>query len=447
VVQTSSGRVRGRIRGDVAAFLGVPYAEPPTGERRLRLPEPCSAAPGVLDAAAFGPAAPQPPSRLGAVLDPMGLPGQDENCLNLNVWTTARPGAVPVRPVLVWLHGGGYLAGAGSQPWFDGTRLAREHGLVVITLNYRLGALGFLYLPGGEGEEPVANLGIHDQLSALRWVRDNVAAFGGDPGQVTLAGQSAGGQSVLAILHRHDPADPLYRRAVIQSAPLGLRPLVPAEALDRTGLVLEELGIADGGYARLRDVPTASLIAAQSAVERRLARPFQLGPAFQLVADGFLPGQLLTPRASSIEVTFTATENEADAFTVPDPRVQAMERPDIESALRALLDDPASAYAEHAHRHPALAPPQIASDLVTRHFFHQDMRLLAAHLRARGCRVRTHRFTWHPGNSPLRAAHCIELPFEFGNVDSWRDSPLLRGASEDALAEQTGAVQRQLALW
>jgi para-nitrobenzyl esterase len=249
---------------------------------------------------------------------------------------------------------------------------------------------------------------------------------------------------VLALLHQHDPAQPLYRRAVIQSAPLGLRPLTPADALGRTDMVLEELGLPGRAYARLRDAPAASLVAAQAAVERRVARPFQLGPAFQLVADGFLPGQLLAPPAGGLEVTLTATENEADAFTMPDPRVQAMGRVDIEAALRPLLDDPASSYAEHARRHPGLTPPQIASDLVTRYFFHRDLGPLTVHLRSRGCTVATRRFTWHPDGGLLRAAHCIELPFEFGNVGSWRDSLLLRGASEEVLAEQVRVVQRVL---
>lgn len=169
VVQTSSGQVRGRVRDDVAAYLGIPYAQPPTGRHRFRLPEPFPASAGILDGTRFGRAAPQPPSRLEATLGPMGLPSQDEDCLNLNVWTTARPGAAASRPVLVWLHGGGFLAGAGSQPWFDGIRLARERGLVVVTLNYRLGMPGFGYLPGTGDEKSIANLGIHDQAAALRW--------------------------------------------------------------------------------------------------------------------------------------------------------------------------------------------------------------------------------------------------------------------------------------
>lgn len=175
IVETTTGRVRGKD----GTFRGIPYAT----AKRFEAPQPPMPWTGVRDALEAGPAAPQPASRLEHALGPMPLP-QSEDCLTLNVFTPSTSGS---RPVLVWIHGGGFSSGSGGQVWYTGARLAREADAVVVTLNYRLGALGFLAL---DGVPP--NLGIADQLAALEWVRDNIAAFGGNPAEVTLGGQSAG---------------------------------------------------------------------------------------------------------------------------------------------------------------------------------------------------------------------------------------------------------------
>jgi para-nitrobenzyl esterase len=212
VVVTRSGRVRGRSEGKVSAFLGIPYAAPPTGSRRWAAPEPAEPWSGTRDALAFGPAAPQHDGPIG--LWAHGPAGRtDEDCLSLNVWTPGGEG--DRKPVMVWLHGGGWAVGLSGSALYGGAALAAAADAVVITINYRLGTLGWLNHPSLG-----ANWGLLDMAAALRWVRDNAVAFGGDPDAVTLWGQSAGAGSVLHLLCS-PLGEGLFSRAIVQSPPLG----------------------------------------------------------------------------------------------------------------------------------------------------------------------------------------------------------------------------------
>ena len=208
VVKLKDGAVRGRAGSGVAAFLGVPYAAPPFGANRMLPPQPVPAWTGERDATSFGPTVPKGdyPPQYQPLFPEVVIPGED--CLNLNVWTPD-PGAAGL-PVLVWIHGGSFMNGSGSVGAYDGTAFARD-GVVCVTINYRLAAEGFLYL--GDG---IANLGLLDQLAALRWVQENIAAFGGDPGRVTVAGESAGAMSVTTLLSMPLSAG-LFGRAIAQS--------------------------------------------------------------------------------------------------------------------------------------------------------------------------------------------------------------------------------------
>ena len=193
VVRTKAGELRGAYENGIAVFRGVPYAAAPVGELRFAPPQPAPAWQGVRDATQDGPIPPQGRSRLAHVMGDFERP-QSEDCLTLNIWTPAADSKK--RPVLVWIHGGAFASGAGSLPWYSGERFAANGDVVVVSINYRLGALGFLCLPGVSD----GNLGLLDQVAALRFVRDNIAAFGGDPDNVTVVGQSAGAASIAILM-------------------------------------------------------------------------------------------------------------------------------------------------------------------------------------------------------------------------------------------------------
>jgi para-nitrobenzyl esterase len=252
VVTTSDGAVRGAAAGTVNEFLGLPYAAPPTGNLRWRAPQPAAAWTGVRDATTFGPSCPQAPS-------PFAPPGPfSEDCLYLNVYTpTLRSGSD--RPVLVWIHGGGLVQDGARN--YDGSKLAAT-GTVVVTINYRLGALGFLAHPALASRPGGAagNYGLMDQQAALRWVQRNIARFGGDPGNVTIAGQSAGGLSVLAQMVSPG-ARGLFARAIVQSGTFALnqQPLATAETAGQT--FATAVGCPDQTAACLRNVPVSDLVA------------------------------------------------------------------------------------------------------------------------------------------------------------------------------------------
>jgi para-nitrobenzyl esterase len=250
VIEVQGGRVRGVHRHDHWSFSGIPYAASPAGTARFRPPAPPRPWTGLRPADRFGPVAPQAPSLIDVSLG--GKPeGQSEDCLHLNIWTPALDGAR--RPVMVWIHGGSFVGGSGSGGLYRGGTLARDGDVVVVTLNYRLGLLGFLAHPvlasdgqswlDGEAWSGFGNWGLADQVAALRWVRDHVAEFGGDPGNVTIFGESAGGVSVLA--HLVSPASAgLFHRAILQSC--SAVSMLELPTLDDAGAIGQELAAAAG---------------------------------------------------------------------------------------------------------------------------------------------------------------------------------------------------------
>jgi para-nitrobenzyl esterase len=259
VVETAAGKVRGsEVDDGIIAWRGIPYAAPPTGPSRLRPPQPAGPWSGVRDATSYGAPSLQPPleiqSRFGvAALGPK-LPPSAEDCLYVNV---TAPANARRRPVLVWVHGGGYQIGSGTDMVADGRRFVRSHGLVVVTFNYRLGALGFLAV---DGEQPTGASGLHDQLAALRWVRENIASFGGDPEQVSVYGLSAGAKSV-ANLMASPLARGLFARAASSSG--GEYVATPSQASAVARRFFRELG---AGPERIREVSADEILAAQRAI-------------------------------------------------------------------------------------------------------------------------------------------------------------------------------------
>ena len=265
-VQTRQGALGGQVEDGIHVFRGVPFAQPPVGELRWRRPQPPEPWVGVKDASEFGPISVQPPRpAAGPFAGIMGHSEErtSEDCLYLNVWTPGLDDAR--RPVMVWIHGGGLSSGSGSSPAYNGAPLAGRGDVVVITINYRLGALGFLPDPVlAEQDGPEGNFGFHDMLAALRWVRDEVAAFGGDPSNVTIFGESAGGIAV-GILLASPLAEGLFQHAIMQSGAADR-----IHTRDAVGEMLpyfyRELGLEQPSPDQLRQLSVEEVLQAQSAL-------------------------------------------------------------------------------------------------------------------------------------------------------------------------------------
>ena len=306
-MRTRSGLVTGTATAQpgVRAYLGIPYAAPPVGDLRWRAPRPPAAWRGVRAADRFAPSCMQPgPAAFGPWTMEFLLRGPvSEDCLYLNVWTGVAPGAAARtmrRPVLVFIHGGAFTGGSGDVPVYDGARLAGQ-GLVVVTINYRLGVLGFLAHPELTAESPEhasGNYGLLDQVAALRWVRDDIAAFGGDPARVTIAGQSAGAMSVF-LLTASPRARGLSHRAVIESGPGGLaalgmassRSVVAARAdAEREGVTFARAQGA-GTVAELRALPASAFVAPAAGGGRRLGPVIDGAFLLEDPADVFAAGR------------------------------------------------------------------------------------------------------------------------------------------------------------
>ncbi len=263
LVETLNGPVRGCDDGRVTAWKGMRYAAPPVGDLRWRAPEPPERWTAVADATQFDPVCPQP-------VDPripieLGAP-QGEDCLTLNVWASSDTAAGDRKPVMVWIHGGAYILGAASQPLYDGRVLAGGGDVVVVTVNYRLGALGFLDLSEFDGPRRRfdSNLGLRDVLAALRWVRDNIAAFGGDPDRVTLFGESAGA-GIITTLLTSPAAGRLFSGAIAQSSPAtSVYDVSRAHRITRR--VLDKLGLSPSEIHRLPEAPVEAIVDAATDV-------------------------------------------------------------------------------------------------------------------------------------------------------------------------------------
>ncbi len=258
-VTTVAGRVLGETIPNGVAFRGIPFAEPPTGAWRFRPPQPCVPWDGVRGCTVFGPICPQVHhAETGGVLAALGrLEPTDEDCLFLNVWTPAVDHGL--RPTMVWIHGGAYVTGSGSSELYDGASFARD-GVVMVSLNYRLHAFGFLYLDElFDGAQGTGNLGILDQIAALEWVRDNIAEFGGDPDNVTIFGESAGGMSVGTLMGT-PAASGLFRRAIAQSgaAQHNISRSAAGRVTERVGDLLD---VAPGDWDALRAVDVKRFVA------------------------------------------------------------------------------------------------------------------------------------------------------------------------------------------
>ncbi|HET7821746.1 MAG TPA: carboxylesterase family protein [Ornithinibacter sp.] len=438
---TPAGSVRGSIEAGVAVFRGVPYAQPPVGALRLAAPRPAPGWSGVREALAFGP----PPPQGGHFGMAARSPGPtDDDWLTVNVWSPEPdPGAG--LPVMVWIQGGGYEIGMSGLPEYDGGRLAREGRVVVVTLNYRVGAEGFALVEGAP-----ANRGLLDQVAALEWVRDSISAFGGDPTRVTVFGQSAGGGSVAALLAMPRAAG-LFRRAVVQSMPGTF--FSPELATDVATACAAELGLRPT-VADLSSATPQQLSAAGDAVsttmEQRTSRwglPAHRRIPFSPVVDGEVlavtPWQALAAGAGrDVELLAGHTRDEQRLFTVITGLLGQVGDEQAETALEvfALGPDGARRYRE---AYPDAGPEELHELVHSDWLFRMPSLQLAEAQAAGGGRVHAYELTWAaPGmGGAFGACHGLDVPLVLGTLDRGQPAMLI-GDPPSAEAEAVSAGMR-----
>ena len=443
IVEIVAGRLSGRHEGDAIAFQGIPYATAP----RFAPPGQIPGWTGLRDAGVPGPAAPQP-GRPAALFTHGELPGTAEECLGLNVFAPDLDGR---RPVFVWLHGGGFAIGHAAASIYSGVRLAADAGAVIVTVNYRLGSLGWLGHPGltAGPDAPSANWGLLDQIAALEWVQENIAAFGGDPSRVTLAGQSAGALSAMDLLVAPKAAG-LFRRAVIQSPPMGDVAQAPAVAI-RWSQALSALAGGTGEFdpSHLRELAAERIVALHEDLLEQPAFRGTRGGALPTVDAGSLPASPVeVPGAGrDVDVLIGHTAQEGTFFfrapwrsSPPPERIPAV------IAHLCHCDDPNAVLDRYRERAVATGAPSdplsLLVDIATDAMVAEPLARWAS-ARARAVRDRSvvHRYRVdHPGAGPeLGATHTVEVPLLFG---TWRD-----GGPGERLAGQApgaGAVSEEL---
>ena len=422
VVESRRGKLRGRLCDGGTTFQGVPYAAPPFGENRLRPPRPVKPWDGVRDALTFGPKSPQvayPPGIAEALAE---LVGSGEDCLTLNIWIPDLGAAG--RPVMVWIPGGMFeFHATGATAFYDGSRFARD-GVVCVTINYRVGAEGFLYL--GDG---VANLGLLDQIAALEWVQDNIAAFGGDPGKVTIFGESAGAMSVATLLTM-PRAKGLFRRAVVQS---GNTPNVTsATTAARIGRRLaEKLGVAASREAIAAISPERVLQAQAQLRDELLARP---DPAFWgEVALSYLPwaptvdGETIPAPpldrvragvAADIDLLIGSNRQETRLFLLSDGSIDRITEEAL-AAMAAAYGLPAEGLSAYRAAHPGASAGDLFSTIQTDWYWRiPAVRLADAHATDARAATYMYEFAWRSPQmgGRLGAAHSVEIPFVFDTL-------------------------------
>jgi para-nitrobenzyl esterase len=405
VVPTTAGKVRGQVDTGVATFLGIPYAAPPFGANRFAAPAPVQPWEGVRDALAFGPTPPKLPYAppLDRLLPDPSIAGED--CLNLNVWTPNPIGGG--RPVMVWIHGGSLRNGSSAVAAYDGRAFARD-GVVLVSINYRLGVEGFGVFP-----DAPSNRGLLDQIAALRWVRDNIAGFGGDPANVTVFGESAGAISIGALLASPLAAG-LFRRAILQSGPPGA--LASAVGKRTTELIAKRLRIPATAAAFATADPDA-LLAAQYEVTRG-GNPLTGSRAFTIVVDGDVvpvdPMQaIVRGAAADTDLLIGYNSEEYRLWFVPTGVVDRINAFTLRLAL-ARFRIKSRVARGYRRAHPGLRPGEllgtIAGDLLLRVPVNRiaDARTASTTF--------VYEFGWQSPVDRLGACHALEIGFVFDNL-------------------------------
>ncbi|MET9000696.1 carboxylesterase family protein [Amycolatopsis sp. NPDC004169] len=434
-VTTSGGPVRGRRHDHGTVHFDVPYAKAPLGIRRFAPPDPHPGWSGVRDGTRPGPTAPQPARDSFGVLDmsPYFGPGwqRGDDYLTVNVWAPPADGSP--RPTLVFVHGGGFVAGSNRAPLYDGTAFARD-GVVLVTVNYRLGIPGFLHLPDAPD-----NRGLLDVVAALRWVRDNVASFGGDPGNVTLAGQSAGAIIVGGVLAEPAAAG-LFRRAIVQSGS-GTGAFTPEQAAMVTERVGRHFGV-EPSAAALAGVPEDRLVAVLADLAglalRTLTHHHPLGgiTSFSLVSER---QPVAAAGGSAVDLLIGDNLDEGSLYLAPVGKLAGSTDLDVRETAALFHRDPADAVRGYRSRYPHAGRAELRTRVLSDGLFRTGTHALAtAHTAGPTYR---YEFGWRSDavDGQLGASHVMELPFVFDNLalPSLRGPRKLLGTGEPPAALAT----------
>ena len=440
VVEIRQGKLQGSFSQGVTRFLGVPYAAPPFGANRLQAPQPAEPWKGVRDALAFGPKCPQVAYPPGIAEGLAELVGAGEDCLTLNIWT---PDLAPsARPVMIWIPGGMFeFHATGASAFYDGARFARD-GVVCVTINYRVGAEGFLYL--GDG---IANLGLLDQIAALEWVQENIAAFGGDASKLTLFGQSAGAMSVATLLSM-PRAEGLFRRAIVQSG-TGHSVNSPATAERMGRRLAEKLGVPPVRRAIAAASPERVLEAQSQLRDELLARPDP--NIWGEVALSYLPwaptvdGELVpecpidrieSGAAADVDLLVGSNLEETRLFLVWDGSIDRITDEGV-MALAAAYGLPKESLSAYRSAHRGASIGDLFSTIQTDGYWRiPAIRLADAHATSTRASTHMYEFAWR---SPqvggcLGAAHGVEIPFVFDTLGLGTE-PLLGRDPPQSLAD------------
>jgi para-nitrobenzyl esterase len=444
IADTSAGKVRGLVVQDIKIFKGVPYGGTTAGKNRFMPPTKPTAWTGTRDAIAYGPTAPQ---TNGTGSARPGIPAESEDCLVLNVFTPALGGGRK-RPVMVWLHGGGFSTGTGSSPILDGTSLARTSDVVVVSINHRLNVFGFTYLGEAAGSDFALSggAGMLDIVAALQWVRENIERFGGDPNLVTIFGQSGGGRKVATLMSMPG-AKGLFHRAIIESGAV-LRLTTKADAVRATELLLAELGLKAGQARELQTVPMARLLAANAAVAGKITlREPGMTPSSPMIDGKALPNHPWDPAApalsAAIPLLIGFARTEETLYDRPTPETLALDEAGLKARVaKRIGGDPERVIEAFRKAHPEATPWDLWILIATDHPRGTYSRELAKRKAAQaGAPAFAYRFDWETpeGGGHMRSPHTIEIPFVFNNIKI--AGPLISKMPEaHALAEKVSAA-------
>lgn len=427
IVNTKYGKLEGEVKNELYVFKGIPYAAPPVGELRWMPPQPVKSWEGVKQVKAFGAIAPQPTMQMGPVTQ--APQPQSEDCLFLNIWTPGLDNAR--RPVMVWIHGGAFSIGSGSDSMYDSDVLVRRGNIVLVTINYRLGIFGFMRLKDATGGKipSTGNEGLLDQVAALKWVKENIAAFGGDPGNVTVFGESAGAMSIACLMVM-PAAKGLFQKAILESGVGNVA--VPLKVANQGGeAFLQSTGVKDD-ISALRTVTAAQLMESQT--KPPTTPPGSGGPPRMLMTMPVIDGEIIPDvtnelakqgQAKGISAIIGSNLDEFTLFMMnPADRdlddagmMKRLSATYTEDSAKALIETYRKSREKHGH---SVKPYNIMVAIGGDQMFRMGALGLVEAQRDNKQKVYNYLFTWKSPamGGAFGACHALEIGFVFGKYDA-----------------------------